>query len=208
MITGSEIFSGVALLFSGFSLWHTSLRGPSLAAYVPPNIRYASPYQNSLFEAFEIPLTVVNSGARTGTALSFDLIVINDERRQSKRFYSACFGPWSLEKAHASAFEPFAPMSLAGRTSQSRTLLFYPRKDQTVMQIVPSAGRFRFVLTINMADATMLHPVVDQYLGGGAPAPLTFQMDLPDLDHRAFTSGSGTVTLNNADWRSTGNGRG
>jgi hypothetical protein len=205
MISGSEIFSGVALLFSGFSLWHTSLRGANLTAYVPPIIRYASPYQNSIFEAFEIPLTLINSGARTGTALSFDLVVINEERRQSKRFYSACFGPWSLEKAHASSFEPFAPISLAGRASQSRTLLFYPRKDQTVMQIVPSAGRFCFVLSINVAGATKLHPMLAGVIGGGVPAPLTFQMDLPELDHRSFTSGSGTVTLNHSDWRPSGN---
>lgn len=207
MISGSEIFSGVALLFSGFSLWHTSLRGPHLTAYVPPIIRYASPYQNSIFEAFEIPLTMINSGARTGTALSFDLMVLNEERRQSKRFYSACFGPWSLEKAHSSSFEPFAPMSLAGRASLSKTLLFYPRKDQTVMQIVPSAGRFRFMLSINMAGAgPALHPLLAGVIGGGAPAPLAFQMDLPELDHRSFTSGSGTVTLNHSDWRPSGNG--
>lgn len=207
MILGSEIFSGVALLFSGFSLWHTSLRGPHLTAYVPPIIRYASPYQNSIFEAFEIPLTMINSGARTGTALSFDLMVLNEERRQSKRLYSACFGPWSLEKAHSSSFEPFAPMSLAGRASLSKTLLFYPRKDQTVMQIVPSAGRFRFMLSINMAGAgPALHPLLAGVIGGGAPAPLAFQMDLPELDHRSFTSGSGTVTLNHSDWRPSGNG--
>lgn len=207
MISGSEIFSGVALLFSGVSLWQTSLRGPHLSAYVPPIIRYASPYQNSLFEAFEIPITMINSGARTGTALSFDLLAINDERRQSKRFYSACFGPWSLEKAHSSSFEPFAPISLAGRASVSKTLLFYPRKDQTVMQIIPAAGRFRFMLSITMAGATpVLHPLLSQVIGGAAPAPLAFQMELPELDHRAFTSGSGTVALNHYDWRPTGNG--
>jgi len=28
-------------------------------------------------------------------------------------------------------------------------------------------------------------------------------MVLPELDHRAFTSGSGTVALHQKDWRST-----
>ena len=205
MISGPELFSGIALLFSGFSLWHSSLRGPNLKAFAPPIIRYASPFQNSIFEAFEIPLTIINSGARTGTALSFDLVVINEDRRQSKRFYSACIGPWSLEKAQASSFEPFMPISLAGRTSQGKTLLFYPRNDETVMQIVPAAGRFRFVLSINMADAKPQN-MVTEVIGGGTPAPLTFTMELPKLDHRAFTQGSGTVVLNHPDWRSTGNG--
>ena len=74
------------------------------------------------------------------------------------------------------------------------------------MQIIPSAGRFRFVLSINMAGAAPMHPLLAQVVGGGAPAPVNFQMDLHDLDHRAFTSGSGTVTLNHADWRPSGNG--
>jgi hypothetical protein len=203
MISGSEIFSGIALMFSGVSLWHTSLRGPELLAFAPPVIRYASPYQNSIFEAFEIPLTIINTGARTGTVLSCDLLVLNDERRQAKRFYSACIGPWVRDRA-PSSFEPFAPISLGGRASQSKTLLFYPRHDETVMQIVPAAGRFRFILRINMAGAK-LRSVVTNFIGGGAPNPLTFEMELPELDHRAFTQGSGSVVLNQLDWRPTAN---
>jgi hypothetical protein len=201
VISGSDIVSGAAVVFSGISLWQTSLRAADLKIFVPPIIRYASPYQNSLFEAFEIPLTIINGGARTGAVLSIDLVVANDERRLSKRFYSACIGPWDRVSP---TFEPFAPMSLAGRTSQSKTLLFYPRNDETVMQIVEGPGRFRFTLSLNVAGAKP-RSLLTRLFGGGAPAPLGFEMSLPSLDHRAFTQGSGTVMLNNADWRASGN---
>jgi hypothetical protein len=200
MVMLSDIVSGAAVVFSGISLWHTSLRAANLNVFVPPIIRYASPYQNSIFEVFEIPLTIINNGARTGTVLSVDLVVTDFQRRLSKRFYAACVGPWHREKA---GFKPFAPMSLAGRASESETLLFYPRNDETVMQIVENAGRFRFNVTLNVAGAKE-ETRLTRLLGGGSPAPLTFEMALPMLDHRAFTSGSGSVMLNHPDWRASG----
>jgi hypothetical protein len=62
----AEVFSGVAVLVSGYSLWQTSLRRADLQVFVSPLIRYASPYQNSIFEVFEIPLTVVNEAPGRG----------------------------------------------------------------------------------------------------------------------------------------------
>ena len=60
----AEVFSGVAVALSGYSLWQTSLKQADLQVFVPPLIRYASPYQNSIFEVFEVPLTVINEGAQ------------------------------------------------------------------------------------------------------------------------------------------------
>jgi len=205
MVSVSDFASGSAIIVSGISLWHTSLRAADLKAFVPPVIRYASPYQNSIFEAFEIPLTIINEGARTGTVLSIDLTVADLQQRQTKRFYSATIGPWHRE---APDFKPFAPISLAGRTSlsqsQSQTLLFYPRNDETVMQIIKGPGRFRFSLSLNVAGARSPN-ILTRLFGGGAPAPLVFDMNLPMLDHRSFTQGSGTVTLNHVDWQASGN---
>jgi hypothetical protein len=94
-------------------------------------------------------------------------------------------------------------MSIAGRASQSKTLLFYPRNDETVMQIVQGTGRFLFNLSLNIAGAKPRNALTD-LLGGGAPNPLIFTMNLPELDHRAFSQGSGAVVMNHADWRSSG----
>jgi hypothetical protein len=35
------------------------------------------------------------------------------------------------------------------------------------------------------------------------PEPVSFEMVLPNLDHRAFTSGSGTVALHQKNWQSS-----
>jgi hypothetical protein len=201
MLSASDVVSASAIIFSGISLWHTSLRAARLNAFVPPIIRYASPYQNSIFEVFEIPVTVINGGARTGTILSMDLVVADVQRNLSKRFYAAAAGPWNLDRT---GFQPFTPMALAGRASQSATLLFYPRNDETVMQIVQEPGQFQFRLVLNVAGARA-PTILSRLFGGASPAPLTFEMNLPILDHRAFTQGSGSVALNHVDWRASGN---
>ena len=49
-------------------------------------ISYASPFQNSHFEAFAIPVTTTNEGARTGTVLSMTLTVTDLAKNMSKPF--------------------------------------------------------------------------------------------------------------------------
>jgi hypothetical protein len=139
----AEVFSGVAVLVSGYNLWQTSLRRARLRIFVPPVIRYASPYQNSIFEVFEIPLTAINEGARTGTILSLDLEVTNRQTGAKKLFYSAGLGPWVVKKIREEGTQAFTPLSLPGRESQSQTVLFYAREDSRVQQVVEAAVQFR-----------------------------------------------------------------
>lgn len=192
----AEIFSGIAVVISGYSLWQTSLKHPQLKVFVPPLIRYASPYQNSIFEVFEIPITVINEGAQSGTILSFDLQVTNPENNASKYFYSAGVGPWSVAKAHGESLEPFTPISLAGRTSQSATVLFYARGDSGVRQIVSVEGRYRFALNCLTAKRDGI-----SIFGREKAKPMAFEMNLPMLDHRAFTNGAGTLPLHHPQWQ-------
>jgi hypothetical protein len=182
----AEIFSGIAVAVSGYSLWHTTLRQPVLHAFVPPVMRYASPYQNSIFEVFEVPVTIVNEGARTGTVLSFNLEVTNGEG-VSKHFYSAGLGSWSIGKARGEGLLPFTPISLAGRASHSAVVLFYAREDSTVMQIVEEPGRYRFALSMLTAQRQEVKA-------------LDFEMKLPFLDHRGFTTGSGSLPMHHPEW--------
>ncbi len=187
----AEVFSGVAVLVSGYSLWQTSLRRADLRVFVPPLIRYASPYQNSFFEVFEIPLTVINEGARTGTVLSLNLEVRNPQTGASKAFYSAGLGAWSLTKVKGEGLVPFAPLSLTGRASQSAAILFYAREDSQVLQVAEGPGRYEFAMSLLMA------------LRDGRSRrsqPVVFEMNLPYMDHRAFTAGSGTLPLHHPEW--------
>ena len=192
----AEVFSGVAVAVSAYSLWRTSLKSAELRVFVPPLIRYASPYQNSIFEVFEIPLTIINEGAQTGTVLSFDLEVTNPQNGASKLFYSAGLGPWSMAKVKGEGLIPFAPVSLTGRSAQSETVLFYARNDSRVLQIVEAPGPYQFAIMPLKAQGRTL---LGRMPLGGKPKPLTFEMTLPYLDHRAFTMGGGTLPLNAAD---------
>jgi hypothetical protein len=196
----SSLVSATAFLFSSYSLWETSLKRSEFRVFVAPVIRYASPYQNSNFEVFAIPLTIANEGARIGTIMSLGLAV-TDSNNRSKRFYSADLGQWSIEKSRTDDFRPFVPIPLPGRSSYTDTILFHARLDEPVMQIVEAAGRFQFKLTLDAALSEDFG-LIDRYLRK-APQPLSFEMTLPELDHRAFNSGSGTVALHQKDWQST-----
>jgi hypothetical protein len=197
----SEIVAVVAFLMSAYSLWQSTLKRSNLTVFVAPIIRYASPYQNTNFEAFAVPLTIANDGARTGAVLSLGLIVRDPANNVSKRFHSADFGEWSIEKQQTGGFRPFAPIVLAGRTSHTDTVVFHANTDETVMQIVQATGKYEFTLTLDIA-ANESFGLLDR-LWREPPRPLSFTMDLPVLDHRAFTSGSGTLALHQASWRST-----
>ena len=201
LLNASNFFSLVAMLVSAYSLWETSLKRSKLKVFVAPVIRYASPYQNTNFEVFAVPVTITNAGARAGTVMSIALEVTDPGKKISKRFYSANLGQWGIEKARKDEFRPFAPIPLPGRTSHTETILFYARTDEKVMQIVQAAGRFQFTLTLDTALSEDFG-FLDR-LWRKPPEPLRFEMLLPELDHRAFTSGSGTVALHQKDWQSS-----
>ncbi len=55
------------------------------------------------------------------------------------------------------------------------------------MQIVEDAGRFKFAMSLLTAQ-------------GQESQPLEFEMKLPYMDHRAFTTGSGSLPLHQPEW--------
>jgi hypothetical protein len=197
-----DIASAVALLFSLYNFWQHSQKPAQLRLFVPPVINYALPYQNSNFEMFAVPVTVINQGARTGTILSMNLAVTDLQSKTTKQFYSASLGKWSVEKAQNGDFEPFAPVSLAGRVSHTDTIQFYTRGEKEPTQILQNPGRYRFTITI---DTPTRYNLFARLLGKEAE-PLAFEMVLAHpLDHRAFNHGSGTIALHNENWKSSTN---
>ena len=198
----SDVGSAAAFVISAYSLYQTTLKRAGIRVFVSPVIRYASPYQNTNFEVFAVPVTIMNAGARTGTIMSMSLDVTDPANKLSKRFYSADFGQWSIEKSRTGDFRPFAPIPLPGRSSYSEVILFNARIEEKVMQIVQAAGRFQFTISLDAALSENFG-FLDR-IWSKPPEPLTFEMELPELDHRAFTSGSGTVALHQKDWQSTG----
>lgn len=196
----AAVVSAVALLFSAYSLWETSLKQADVAVFVPPVIQFAAPYQNSNFEMVAIPVTLVNEGARTGTVLSMELAITDPRTNATKLFYAADIGNWSMERARARAFTPFAPMSLAGRTSRTETVLFYTRgDDQKPNEILRETGSYNFALTLEVAENADFG-LIDRLWRKPAPK-VTFVRELKHFDARAFQNG--TLPLYSPDWRST-----
>src|SRR5258706_8402270 len=79
-----------------------------------------------------VPLTIANGGARDGAVISLQLDVKNPATGQTERFKSAFmadaqyFGSRDDVAARLKRPKlPFAPLSVAGRTSLNRTILFF-----------------------------------------------------------------------------------
>lgn len=191
--------SGIALLFSAYSLWETSLKSADLQAFVPPVIYYSAPYNNN-FEMINVPVTLVNDGAQTGTVLHFDLEVTNPKTKETKRFYSAEFGVWSMERARQRAFTGFSPISMQGNSSRAESILFYTRgADEKPDRIISAVGTYQFKLTLVEARPSGW---LAGLLGPRDPVVINFERTLPFLDHRAFQEG--TIFMYSADWTATG----
>lgn len=195
------LISAVALALSCYSLWETSLKQAELHVFVPPVIQYSSPYQNSNFEMIAIPVTLANEGAQTGTVLSMELAVTDLRTNATKHFYSADFGRWTMERTRSGAYQPFAPISLAGRTSRTENVLFYTRGEQEKPdQLIRETGPYRF--TLRLEEAISDEPgLFERLLWRRRPSTLTFERELRSYDARAFNNG--TLPLFAKDWRSS-----
>lgn len=195
----AAIVSAIALVFSAYSLWETSLKQADVAVFVPPVIQFSAPYQNSNFEMIAIPVTLTNEGARTGSVLSMELAVTDPRSKATKLFYAADLGNWSMERARSRSFTPFAPISLAGRSSRTETVLFYTRgDDQKPNEIIREPGPYVMKLSLEVAENTDFG-FLDRMWRKPAPG-VTFERELKSYDARAFQNG--TLPLYSRDWRS------
>ncbi|MFA5958183.1 hypothetical protein [Hyphomicrobium sp.] len=199
----SAVISVLALAFSGYSLWDSSLKAPDLKVFVPPVIQFTAPYNNTNFEVVEVPVTLLNDGGRTGTALSMDLEVTNPKTGEVKRFYAADLGRWTMDKARANGFDPFAPIPLAGKSSKTETVLFYTNGPaQKPDQIIREPGTYGFRLVLDEADVNEFGPIDKIFRHG--PAEVEFNMELRNYDARAFQTG--TLPLYSTSGRSAKGG--
>jgi hypothetical protein len=103
---------------------------------------------NSGNEAFFIPLTIINRGARPGTVLDFELTVTNLQTQKQAQ-YSAQYYAKPDEQRTLGSF--FSPMSLEGYSSKSQTLCFYPPGLNT-NKILADAGNYKFEIRAVIAN--------------------------------------------------------
>jgi hypothetical protein len=198
----ATLLSAVAVLFSGYSLWETTLKSPDLRVYVPRVISYAAPYTNTNFEMIQVPVTLSNEGAQTGTVLHMDLAVTDPRTKQTKNFYASEFGVWSMERTRARSYEGFAPLPLAGRTSRTESVLFYTRgEEEKPEQIIREPGPYQFTLTITQAEAGGLEKLLGQAGTEPKTVSVSFERVLPFYDARAFENGA--IHMHAKDWTSS-----
>ena len=131
----ATVISATALLFSGFSLWESSLKQADLSVYMTGVVAYerdltADEYIQPAggFEVLAVPVTIANSGARDGAVLALHLDVKNPKTGLTARFEgtytadAAYFANTGSKRPKA----PFSALVIAGRSAWTGTVLFYP----------------------------------------------------------------------------------
>ncbi len=131
----TTVVSAVALLFSAYSLWETSLKQADLSVYVTGIVSYGRDTSDGVsvqpaggFEVLAVPVTIANGGARDAPVLSLQLDVRNPKTGLSARFEAT----YTADAAYFATGgdkrpkTPFSALVIAGRTAWTGTVLFYP----------------------------------------------------------------------------------
>src|SRR5215467_15150394 len=131
----TTIISATALVFSGFSLWESTLKQAELSVYVTGVVAYERDLtaDESIqpvggFEVFAVPITIANGGARDGAVLALQLDVKNPRTGLAARLegtYTAD-GAYFANAGARRPKTPFSALVIAGRSAWTGTVLFYP----------------------------------------------------------------------------------
>jgi hypothetical protein len=193
----ATILSGVALVFSGYSYYDSSLKAADLSVFVPPMIHYG---RDGGSDVFNIPITITNEGARAGTVLMMELQAENlrpDAPTKKARFYSAFFGEFPRGE-QAVINRSFAPLSIVGNGTFTETIRFYPM-DTMSSFLVDDKGDYRF--TLKLVTARPQDPNFVDRLWKREPLPLSFNLNMPFFPVHSIIRG-GTASLFNTTWNS------
>ncbi|MTD93334.1 hypothetical protein GIW81_03170 [Hyphomicrobium sp. xq] len=190
----ATILSAVALVLSAFSLYEASFKTADIEIYVPPVIQYARDGGGDT-EVFVVPITVTNSGARTGTVLSMELEVQDLKSKRTKRYYSAFLGEHQVDPDAPN--RSFAPLSIPGKGTFSDTVRFYP-VGNPLPKLAEEAGDYRF--TLSLVTAAPARPDVIDSLLGTKPAPVVFERTLPWVSDQQLGSRRITISMPEKGW--------
>jgi hypothetical protein len=192
----ATIVSGVALVFSGLSYYESSLKTANLAVYVPPMIHYARDGDN---DVFNVPITIANDGAQSGTVLNMELHVENlraKSNRKTARYHSAFVGEYPRDEKTPN--RSFAPLSIPGHGTFTDTIRFYPM-DEPLPFLVDEKGDYRFTLILHPAKPE--NPGIIESALRTDPTPLTFELNLPFMAFQHLAFRNGTLAMYNKSWK-------
>jgi hypothetical protein len=176
--------SGAALVASTVSLWESTLKQPDLKVYVTDNIYYTRDPWGS-FEVVAVPVTIQNSGARDDAVIALQLDVTTSTGA-TERFVSTYtadaqyFGSSDdVTNRKRRPKQPFAPLSVSGRSAYTGTILFYTSEykeqrflepktkvDMTLRVVTPARNGFLDRMLQKTPNMITLHAEVPNYLQG------------------------------------------
>lgn len=192
----ATLISMFAFVFSGFSLYESTLKQPKLESFVPPVIHYGRDGGGSV-ELFAIPITVTNDGARAATVLSMELDV-TDSAGTTKKYYSAYLGEHPRDSSAMN--RAFAPITIAGRDVFSETVRFYPMGNPLPL-LVTDSGSYKFKLTLKAAKPSD-PDLLDQYLRE-EPGSIAFELTLPWISEQQLNFRRATIAMHEKNWQPT-----
>jgi hypothetical protein len=136
------VISIISFVISTVNVYVTNLKSPDLSMIVAPYIRQVVD-NSSLNEAFFVPLTIVNQGARPGSLTSFELVITYLPTGEQETYYSQYFAQENNAELLGSFF---SPLNLAGYSSDGRTVCFYPlgKRDGNFFA---ETGTYQFAVT-------------------------------------------------------------
>ena len=188
----ATLLSAVALGFSGFTYYDSSLKTADLT----PMIHYG---RDGEADVFNIPITIANEGARTGTVLTMELDVENlkpNAEKKTAKFHSAFLGDYPHDDATVS--RSFAPLSIPGHGTFTETVRFYPM-DIALPYVVDDKGDYR--LTLKLVVAKSRDPDFIEQYWLSEPKPLTFEVTLPGLAEQYLSQQHATQAMFNKKWQ-------
>jgi hypothetical protein len=190
----ATLVSAFAFAFSAVSFYETVMKQPALTAYVPPVLHYGQDGVGDV-EVFAIPVTIANEGARTGTVLTMTLDAVNVTTKVHQRFYSAYFG--DHPKVADGTPRAFAPISIAGRSTFSDTIRFYPTGGTRPL-VLEDAGNVEFTLTLETVKLSKND--VLGWFWRSLPQPLVFQRHLPWYSFQQLAFRRQSIAMKELSW--------
>jgi hypothetical protein len=183
----AAVISAIALIFSAYSLWETSLKQADLTAYVTGAVTYTSdPFGGSEvqeaggYEVLAVPVTIANSGARDAAVLSLQIAARNATTGKNGRFdavYMADASYFATPDKAKRPKTPFAALVVGGRSAWSGTVLFYSDDYRNRLITPKDLGRVELTLEARTAPPSGW---LDRIFGGKVP-PATIVLDVPEF---------------------------
>ena len=195
----AAVVSAIALLFSAYSLWETSLKQADVSVYVTGVVSYGRDTSDSTdvqpsggFEVLAVPITIANGGARDAPILALHLEVNNRKTGLTARF-EATYTADAAYFANTGARRPKTPFSalvIAGRSAWTGTVLFYPVSYSNEKALTPVAKVAAFNDELRKKYAGEM---------GGASSISILREKRPDLPEFVELDAFGAKVLNRND---------